>query len=130
MHRKLGSCASLGEGELGPYLTQCGQGRRYLHAEFHLNPSNRYSTPTFQTGQDRTDVQTDRQRSDRIGRTVLQTVAQKLVASYDIRPGNGDDLFWTRCFINVSLTYLDTYPLTAPGPTRGKRAHDKAISRN
>jgi len=32
--------------------------------------------------------------------------------------------------MNVSLTYLDTYPLTAPGPTRGKRAHDKAISRN
>jgi len=26
MGRKLGGCAPLGEGELGPYLTQCGQG--------------------------------------------------------------------------------------------------------
>jgi len=39
-----------------------------------------------------------------------------LVASYDIRPGNGEGLclFWH--VINLSLTYLDTYPLTAPGP--------------
>jgi len=29
-----------------------------------------------------------------------------LVASYDIRPGNGEGLFWFRCFINLSLTYL------------------------
>ena len=43
----------------------------------------------------------------------------RLVAFHDIRPGNGDDLFWTRCFINVSLTYLDTYPLTAPGSAWG-----------
>jgi len=27
MGRKLGGCAPLGEGELGPHLTQCGQGR-------------------------------------------------------------------------------------------------------
>ena len=48
-----------------------------------------------------------------------------LVASYDIQPGNGEDLFWFRHFINWSLTYiltyLDTYPLTySPGPRRGK----------
>jgi len=39
-----------------------------------------------------------------------------LVASYDIRPRNreGRFLFWH--FINLSLTYLDTYPLTySPG---------------
>jgi len=29
-----------------------------------------------------------------------------LVASYDIRPGNGEGLFWFWCFINLSLTYL------------------------
>jgi len=35
-----------------------------------------------------------------------------LVASYHIRPGNGEGLFWFRRFIKLSLTYLDTYPLT------------------
>ena len=45
----------------------------YLHAKFHLDPSNRLATihrhhrQTGQTGQ----------RTDSIGRTVLQTVAQK-----------------------------------------------------
>jgi len=29
-----------------------------------------------------------------------------LVASYDIRPGNGEGLIWFRCFIKLSLTYL------------------------
>jgi len=43
-----------------------------------------------------------------------------LVASYNIPPGNGEGLFWFRHFINMSLTYLDTYPLTAPGLTQGK----------
>jgi len=54
----------------------------YLHANFHLDPSNRLATmherhrQTDRTGQDRTD----RQRTDSIGRTDLQTVAQKLQA--------------------------------------------------
>jgi len=40
-----------------------------------------------------------------------------LVASYDIQPGNGEGLFWFRRFINLSLTYLDTYPHTySPDP--------------
>jgi len=39
-----------------------------------------------------------------------------LDAAYDIRPGNGEGLFWFWCFINLSLSYLDTYPLTySPG---------------
>jgi len=29
-----------------------------------------------------------------------------LVAFYDIRPGNGEGLFWFWHFINLSLTYL------------------------
>jgi len=33
------------------------------------------------------------------------------VASYDMWPGNGEGLVWFRLFINLSLTYLDTYPL-------------------
>ena len=36
-----------------------------------------------------------------------------LVASYDIRPGNGEGLFWFWRFINLSLTYLLTHLLTA-----------------
>jgi len=52
----------------------------YLHAKFRLDPSNRLATVHErhrQTGQDRQDRQTDRQRTDSIGRTILQTVAQK-----------------------------------------------------
>jgi len=68
----------LGKGKLGSHLTQCGQGEAYLHAKFHLDPSNRLATTHQRYKQDRTG-QTDRQRSDSIGRTVvLQTVAQKL----------------------------------------------------
>jgi len=53
--------------------------RNYLHAKFHLDPSNRLATIHQRHRQDRTG-QTDRQRSDSIGRTVLQTVAQKLTS--------------------------------------------------
>ena len=67
-------------GELGPHLTQSGQADAYLHAKFHLDPSNclttvheRHRQTDRQTGQDRTG------QSDSIGRTVLQTVAQKEV---------------------------------------------------
>ena len=49
-----------------------------------------------------------------------------LVASYDIRPGNGLGLFWFWRFINLSLTCIDTYPLTATGPTRGHTNADEA----
>jgi len=54
----------------------------YLRAKFRLDPSNRLAT-IHRHRQDRqqTDRQTDRQtgqRSDSIGRTVLETVAQKL----------------------------------------------------
>ena len=41
-----GGCAPLGERELGPHLTQCGQGRDLpeLLAKFHLDPWNRLAT--------------------------------------------------------------------------------------
>jgi len=43
-------------------------------------------------------------------RTTTQEEHKKLkpglVACYDIRSGNGEDLFWFRRFINLSPTYL------------------------
>jgi len=52
----------------------------YLHAKFRLDPSNRLATVHERHRQrDRTDrTGQDRQRSDSIRRTVLQTVAQKV----------------------------------------------------
>jgi len=62
----------------------------YLHAKFHLDPSNHLATihqrhrQTGQTGQ------TDRQRTDSIVQTVLQTVAQNCTPprkpSYEVAP--------------------------------------------
>ena len=45
----------------------------YLHAKFHLDPSNRLATVHERYKQD----SQDRQRTGSIGRTVLQTVGQK-----------------------------------------------------
>jgi len=75
MGQKLGRglCPIFGDWELGPHLTQCGRAKAYLHAKFHLDPCSRLATVHQRQRQDRTD----RQRSDSIRRTVLQTVAQK-----------------------------------------------------
>jgi len=70
MGRKLGLlCHLFGEWELGPHLTHMTRAEAYLHAKFHLDPSNRLAKVHQRYGQDR---QTG-QRSDSIGRTVLQT---------------------------------------------------------
>jgi len=54
MGRKLGGgCAPLGQGELNPHLTQCGQAEAYLHTKFHLDPSNRLATVHERHRQDR-----------------------------------------------------------------------------
>jgi len=44
-----------------------------------------------------------------------------LVASYNIRPGNGEGLSWFCRFINLSLTYFYNLPVysRAPGQTWG-----------
>ena len=72
--RKLGGgCAPLWEGELGPHLTQCGQGRGLPACQvssWSVQPFD-HSARTLQTDR------TDKQRTDSIGRTVLQTVAPK-----------------------------------------------------
>jgi len=90
MGRKLGvgGCAPLGEGELGTHLKQCGQGRAYLPAKFHLDPSNRLATVHERHRQiDRQDRagqtgQTDRQRTDSIGRTVFTNGRPKSCSRY------------------------------------------------
>ena len=73
-----GLCPFCGWGP-GSHLTQCGQAEAYLRAKFHLDPSNSLVAIHQRYRQDRQDRmdRTDRQRSDSIGRTVLQTVAQK-----------------------------------------------------
>ena len=49
----------MGEGDLGPYLSSVARAEAYLHAKFHLDPSNRLATVHQryrQTGQaDKTD---------------------------------------------------------------------------
>jgi len=67
-----------GEGKLDPHLKQCGLAEAYLHCTpsfilIHPIVWLQYANVT-----DRQD-RTDRQRSDSIGRTVLQAVAQKVV---------------------------------------------------
>jgi len=74
MGRKLGGCARFGQGELGPHVTQCGQGRGLPACQvssWSVKPFGHHNTPTLQTGQ------IDRQWSNSIGRTILQTVTQK-----------------------------------------------------
>ena len=64
----------LGEGELGPRLTQCGQGRGLPACQvssWSIQPFG-HSAPTLQTYR----IGQTGQRSDSIGRTVLQTVTQ------------------------------------------------------
>ena len=46
----------------------------------------------------------------------IKNLRPGLVASYDIRPGNGEGLFWFRRFINLSLTQTLTHLLTALDP--------------
>jgi len=74
MGRKLGGLCPFGERELGPHLTQCGQGRGLPVCQVSscsIQPFG-HSTPSSQTGQ-------TGQRTDSIRRTVLQTVAQKSI---------------------------------------------------
>jgi len=62
-------------GEVGSHLIQCGQGRGLPACQVSsgcIQPFD-HSAPTLQTDR------TDRQRTDSIGRTVLQTVAPKSV---------------------------------------------------
>ena len=70
---KIGGCAPLGNGSWVPIEHNVASAEAYQRAKFHLDPSNRLASARM--------LQTDRQRSDSIGRTVLQTVAQKSTGS-------------------------------------------------
>jgi len=63
------------------------RGEAYLHAKFHLHSSNCLATIHQHYRQDRQTDRTDRQRSDSIGRTVLQTVAQKITHRWQWHDG-------------------------------------------
>ena len=82
---------------LGPHQCSVAWPKTYLHAKFHLDPSNRLATihkRYRQTDTDRTgQTGQDRQWRDSIGQTVLQTVAPKklkpgLVSLYDLQVRN------------------------------------------
>jgi len=71
-----GGSAPLGKRELGPYVTQCGQGQGLPACQvssWFIQPFG-HSTPTSHTGQ---TYRTGQRESDSIGRTGLQMVAQK-----------------------------------------------------
>ena len=79
MRRKLGAPPHFGGGELSwvSIKHNVARAEAYKHAKFHLNPCNHLATIHQRHRQ--TD-RTDRQWSDSIGRTVLQTVAQNRFA--------------------------------------------------
>jgi len=80
MHRKVGrGAAPFRGGELDLRLTQC----RLARVKWRLDPSKRLATIHQRYKQ----TKQDRQRSHSIGRTVLQTVAQKLVNRKKILTG-------------------------------------------
>ena len=68
-----GLCPCRG-GEVGPHLTQCGQGRGLPACQGTSGSVQPFGHSARTSKTDRQDIQ----RSDSIGRTVLQTVAQKL----------------------------------------------------
>ena len=129
MGRKL-TAVSLGGG--APHLTQSGQDRGLPACQVSSGSVQPFghNTPTLQSGQDRTDrTQTSIQRSDSIGRTVLQMVAKKTKARFSRLLRHPA---WKRIgpilvsafhkFVTYLLTYLDTYRLTySSGTHTGRR---------
>ena len=73
----MGGCAPLGRGIWVPIYHNVVRAETYLHAKFRLDLSNCLATVHERHRQDNKQ---DRQRTDSIGRTVLQTVAQKRFA--------------------------------------------------
>jgi len=84
MGRKLGAVPIWGE--LGPHLTQCGRAEAYLHAKFHLDPSNRLATI--------------HQRHRQIGQTGQTTVRQHRTNRFT----NGRQILLGLHFLFVSVT--------------------------
>jgi len=65
MGRKLGNCAPLVEGRWVPIEHNVARAEAYLHAKFHLDPSNRLATVHQRHRQ--TDRKTDRQTDGQTG---------------------------------------------------------------
>ena len=77
MGRKLGA-VPFGRGSWVPIEHNVAAAEAYLRAKFRPGPSNRL--PQYTNVTNRQTRQTDRQRAESIGRTVLQTVAQKFAS--------------------------------------------------
>jgi len=101
----------------------------YLHAKFHLDPSNRLATNTNAPDRDRqTDRQTQTDGLTAYSEPFYKWSTKKLkpgsVASYDIRPGNGEGLLWFRHFINVTYLLRHLLIYLQPGTITGRQTHD------
>jgi len=99
----IGGCAPLVEGELGPNLTQCGKGRGHtcVPSFILIRPTVWTQSRTSQTGQ----TQTDKQRSDSIGR---QTVAQLGLSPLAVQSNPWLDRNHGRLFAMSFVTTLKT----------------------
>jgi len=80
----------------------------YLHAKFHLDPSNRLAAV-----HQRYRHRTDRQRSDSIRRSVLQTVAQNTYKVFQLA------LFWSKLCKN-SCFFTQTTVLSKEGNSKNR----------
>jgi len=82
----------------------------------------RYSSTNLWLGMEKQNLTQQKHAFTNQKKCTTQKLKPGLVASYDIRPGNGEGLFWFQHFINLSLTYLlrhlPTF-LQVPGPTWG-----------
>jgi len=108
MGRKLGGLCSSGEGELHNKMWP-GTRPIYLHAKFHLDPSNRLATIHQRHRQDRqTDRQTDRpthrQRSDSIGRTAFTARRNARIASAALAVAIPSVCLSVRPYVRLSVT--------------------------
>ena len=126
--------------ELGPHLTQCGQGEAYLLAKFHLDPSNRLATIHQRyrhAGQtDRTGQTGQRSNSITICRTVRPVLSEKrsrkLVTKHGIKDRLGRQKYQmyrsASCLLNsdipiFSATFTATGHLTSATTRRRHVCH-------
>jgi len=79
----------------------------YLRTKWHLDPSNRLATPTLQT--DRQAGQT--LLSDSIGRTILQTVGQKLLSYHPLGLAKLAYLYTSYVQFSVLCQFSDLFVL-------------------
>ena len=123
----MGGCALLGRGAGSPSNAMWPGPRSTCMPSFILiHPTVWLQTPTLQTETDR-QTDTDR-RLTAYGEPFYKWSTKKLkprsVASYDIRPGNGEGLLWFRHFINVTYLLRQLLIYLQPGTITGRQTHD------